>query len=178
MAKDLAAVHVRGARAGDRGAIEAVTLAAYQEFAPQMPQHWELYRQNIVGTLAKTEPENQLVAEREGRIIGTVLLYPAGTTLTSPRGDVITLVLPEVRLLAVAPEGRGHGVGEALMRECVRRARESGAPGITLHTTDMMRTAMRLYERLGFVRVRELDLRPLPGVVAKGYRLMFTAPAS
>src|SRR5215475_3774188 len=42
-------VRVREARASDRGAIEAVTLAAYQEFAPQMPQHWELYRQNIVG---------------------------------------------------------------------------------------------------------------------------------
>ena len=177
MAGDLAAVHVRGARTGDRAAIEAVTLAAYQEYVPQMPQHWELYRQNIVGTLAKIEPQHQLVAEREGRIIGTVLLYPAGATLTSARGDVVTLALPEVRLLAVAPEGRGRGVGQVLMRECVRRARESGASGITLHTTDMMQTAMRLYERMGFMRAPELDLRPLPDVVAKGYRLMFTFPA-
>ena len=169
-------VRVREARAGDRGAIEAVTLAAYQEYAPQMPQHWELYRQNIVGTLAKIEPEHQLVAEQAGRIVGAVLLYPAGTSLTSPRGETITLALPEVRLLAVSPEGRGRGVGEALMRECLRLAQDSGAPGITLHTTEMMQTAMRLYERMGFVRVPELDLRPLPGVVAKGYRLLF-APA-
>jgi len=170
-------VRVREARAGDRGAIEAVTLAAYQEYAPQMPQHWELYRQNIVGTLAKIEPEHQLVAEQGGRIVGAVLLYPAGTSLTSPRGETITLALPEVRLLAVSPEGRGRGVGEALMRECLRLAQEAGAPGITLHTTDMMEAAMRLYERMGFVRVPELDLRPLPGVVAKGYRLLF-APAA
>jgi len=167
------AVRVREARAGDRGAIEAVTLAAYQEYAPQMPQHWELYRQNIVGTLAKIEPEHQLVAEQAGRIVGAVLLYPAGTSLTSPRGETITLALPEVRLLAVSPEGRGRGVGEALMRECLRLAQDSGAPGITLHTTEMMQAAMRLYERMGFVRVPELDLRPLPGVVAKGYRLLF-----
>ena len=170
-------VRVREARVGDRGAIEAVTLAAYQEYAPQMPQHWELYRQNIVGTLAKIEPEHQLVAEQAGRIVGAVLLYPAGTSLTSPRGETITLALPEVRLLAVSPEGRGRGVGEALMRECLRLAQESGAPGITLHTTEMMQAAMRLYERMGFVRVPELDLRPLPGVVAKGYRLLF-APAA
>src|SRR5262249_42225590 len=75
-------------------------------------------------------------------------------------------------------EGRGRGVGEALMRECLRLAQESGAPGITLHTTEMMQAAMRLYERMGFVRVPELDLRPLPGVVAKGYRLLFMPTAS
>jgi len=36
---------------------------------------------------------------------------------------------PEVRLLAVAPAARGKGIGEALMRECIRRARRSGARG-------------------------------------------------
>ena len=45
------------------------------------------------------------------------------------------------------------------MGECVRRARESGAKALTLHTTDMMQAAMRLYERLGFQRMRELDFR-------------------
>ena len=171
MAKDPAAVGIRGARPSDRGPIEAVTLAAYQEYAAQMPEHWELYRQNIVSTLAAVEPGNQMVAEREGRIIGSVLLYPAGTVLGTPRGVSITLVVPEVRLLAVAPAARGLGVGVALMRECIRRARSSGAPALTLHTTDMMRAAMRMYEGMGFTRAPELDLRPLPGVFAKGYRL-------
>ena len=78
---------------------------------------------------------------------------------------------PEVRLLAVAPAGRGRGVGEGLMRECVRRARARGAPILALHTTDMMRTAMRLYGRLGFVRAPELDVRVAPSLTVKGYRL-------
>src|SRR5262249_12346608 len=81
MAKDLTAVHVRGARADDRATIEAVTLAAYQEYAAQMPEHWEKYRQNIVGTLGSVEPRDQLVAERDGEIIGCVLLHPAGSSL-------------------------------------------------------------------------------------------------
>src|SRR5262249_25646208 len=63
MVKDLTAVHVRGARAVDRATIEAVTLAAYQEYAAQMPEHWEKYRENIVGTLGSVEPRDQLVAE-------------------------------------------------------------------------------------------------------------------
>jgi GNAT superfamily N-acetyltransferase len=171
MAKDLTAVHVRGARVADRDAIEAVTLTAYQEYAAQMPEHWELYRDNIVGTLARMAPADEVVAEREGRLVGSVLLHPAGSVLTGPRGESILLALPEVRLLAVAPEARGLGVGRALMDECIRRARAAGAPALTLHTTDMMRVAMALYQRMGFERAPALDLRPVPGILVKGYRL-------
>ena len=170
MAKDLTAVHVRGARPVDRATIEAVTLAAYQEYAAQMPEHWERYRQNIVGTLSSVEPRDQLVAVRDREIVGCVLLHPAGSTLLGARGEPITLSLPEVRLLAVTPTARGLGVGRALMQECIRRARQAGARALTLHTTDMMRVAMQLYERMGFVRAPELDLSPLPGVLIKGFR--------
>lgn len=57
------------------------------------------------------------------------------------------------------------------LQECVRRAREAGAPAVTLHTTDMMRVAIRLYERLGFVAAPELDFHPAPGLTVKGYQL-------
>jgi hypothetical protein len=42
---------------------------------------------------------------------------------------------------------------------------------MTLHTTDMMRAAMTLYERMGFRRAPEIDFRPAPSVLVKGYRL-------
>jgi hypothetical protein len=42
---------------------------------------------------------------------------------------------------------------------------------LTLHTTDIMRAAMRLYERMGFQRSPELDFQPVPEVIVKGYRL-------
>ncbi len=83
----------------------------------------------------------------------------------------MTLTWPEVRLLAVAPSARGRGVGAALMNECIHRARSAGATALTLHTTDLMQAAMRLYERLGFERAHDLDLEPAPGIIAKGYRL-------
>jgi predicted N-acetyltransferase YhbS len=72
------------------------------------------------------------------------------------------------------PSGRGRGVGAALMQECVRRARKSGARVLSLHTTDMTQTAMRLYERMGFVRAPELDFQPAPATTVKGYRLDLT----
>ena len=171
-------LRIRDARSGDRGAIEAVTLAAYEQYAALMPAHWEGYRQNILATLAAAQPDAQIVAEEEGRVVGSVLLYPAGSVMARPGGGSITLAGPEVRLLAVAPEARGRGVGAALMHECIRRARQSGAAALTLHTTDIMQAAMRLYERLGFGRAPELDIQPAPGVTIKGYRLGLEAAAS
>ena len=35
----------------------------------------------------------------------------------------------------------------------------------------MMQTALRMYERMGFVRAPELDFHPAPGFIVKGYRL-------
>ncbi|MGH7187169.1 MAG: GNAT family N-acetyltransferase, partial [Pseudomonadota bacterium] len=116
-------MRIRDARPGDRGFIEAVTLAAYEQYAALMPAHWEGYRQNIVSTLAAAKLDAQIVAEDEGRIVGSVLLYPAGSAMARPGGGTITLSWPEVRLLAVAPAARGQGVGAALMDECIRRAR-------------------------------------------------------
>jgi len=171
-------LHIHDARHSDREAIQGVTLSAYQEYAALMPSHWEGYRQSILTTLADVKPAEQIVAEQEGVIVGTVLLYPAGTVFTLPNGIPVTLAWPEVRLLGVAPATRGQGIGAALVRECIRRARQSGATVLTLHTTDPMRVAMHLYERMGFVRAPELDFHPAQDVTIKGYRFSLddTAP--
>ena len=165
------ASRIRDARVDDRDAIEAVTLAAYQQYAAVMPALWEAYRQNIASTLAAAALDAQIVAEDGGRIVGSVLLYRAGTAIARPGGGSLALASPEVRLLAVAPAARGKGVGDALMHECVARSRASGAASLTLHTTDMMQAAVRLYERMGFVRAPEIDFQPAPGIVVKGFRL-------
>jgi ribosomal protein S18 acetylase RimI-like enzyme len=164
-------LQLRDARSSDREVILALTLAAYQEYAPLMPAHWDGYRQNILTTLADVNPAEQIVAEQDGHMVGTVLLYPAGTVFASADGLQATLRWPEVRLLAVKPGARGQGVGTALMRECVRRARQAGAEELTLHTTDIMQAAIRLYQGMGFIRVPELDFHPAPDVTVKGYRL-------
>ncbi|MGH7366093.1 MAG: GNAT family N-acetyltransferase [Candidatus Rokuibacteriota bacterium] len=166
---------IRDARPTDRAAIEAVTLAAYQQYAASLsPPLWAMYRQSIQATLADVGPAAQIVAEEGGALAGTVLLFPAGAVMANPGGRVITLGSPEVRLLAVAPAARGKGVGRRLMEECIRRARAAGGPMLTLHTADIMSVAMRLYERMGFERAVELDVSPAPGILAKGYRMPLT----
>jgi predicted N-acetyltransferase YhbS len=167
----MSGLQIRDARASDRDAIEAVTLSAFQEYAASKSNRWEDYRQNILAALAAVQPDTQIVAELDNEIIGSVLLYPKGTVIAIPRSASITLIWPEVRLLAVAPAARGQGVGAALMQECVQRARHSGARALALHATDIKNAAMRLYERMGFQRAPELDFEPAPGVTIKGYLL-------
>jgi GNAT superfamily N-acetyltransferase len=163
-------LRLRDAEAGDRTAIREVTLAAYQEYAAKMPAHWERYREGILSTLSAVAPAEQVVAEQDGRLVGTVLLYPPGTIFASASRPSVPLVWPEMRLLAVAPAARGGGVGTALVDECIRRARRNGSAVLTLHTSDAMQTAMKLYERIGFVRAPELDFHPAPDLTVKGYR--------
>lgn len=159
------------ARPGDRPRIADLTVAAYRQYAETLGPFWDGYRDNIVATVGEPAPAAQPVATLAGALVGAVLLYPAGATFVAGIAGERVLDAPEVRLLAVAPEARGRGVGEALIRECIRRARAAGAGSITLHTMPMMAAAMRLYERLGFARDPALDFHPVPGAIVDGYRL-------
>jgi GNAT superfamily N-acetyltransferase len=161
---------IRDARGDERDAMRDVTHAAYEEYAAMLPEAvWAGYRRQLAATLDSEESVERIVAERNGAIMGSVLLFPPSTKAYGsgvPRADC-----PEVRLLAVVPAARGDGVGTALMNECAQRARRVGAPALGLHTMDFMRAAVRIYDRLGYVRAPDLDFAPATGVLVKGYRL-------
>lgn len=61
----------------------------------------------------------------------------------------------EIRLvdIALVPEVRGQGVGQALLSALIEEGRASGKP-VSIHV-EMFNPAMRLYERLGFVAIGE-----------------------
>lgn len=58
-----------------------------------------------------------------------------------------------LRSVAVAPEARGTGLGQALTRDRVRWARSAGLDALWLLTT----TAENFFPRLGFARVERAD---------------------
>ena len=163
-------VRVRDARPGEDAAIRDLTLRAYAEYATVMaPRAWAGLERAVRSALASDEGAERIVAERDGTLVGSVRLYPPAADAYA--GAAGRAAWPELRLLAVAPEARGQGVGQALVRECVRRARAAGARELGLHTSASMRVAMGMYARMGFVRAPEHDFRPEGAELVEGYRL-------
>ncbi|WP_461078779.1 GNAT family N-acetyltransferase [Streptomyces deserti] len=100
-----------------------------------------------------------LVAVGSGQLLGGVTFVPSG----GPMADIARPGEAEIRMLAVARAARGRGTGEALVRACIDRARATpGCVRIVLSTQRTMRSAHRIYARLGFTRTPERDWNPIP----------------
>lgn len=99
----------------------------------------------------RLEPEGVFllaVRDNDDEVIGATLYLNEDSALKQ-------LAMPgerEFRMLAVHPDARGTGVGEALVRACMLRAAEDDAIGLVLWTQPTMLAAQRLYERLRFER--------------------------
>ncbi|MGW7369049.1 GNAT family N-acetyltransferase [Streptomyces sp. NPDC054841] len=113
---------------------------------------------DVSGRAAQSEV---LVAvDGSGRPLGGVAFTAGGRPYADVAGDGEA----EFRMLAVAAEARGRGVGEALVKACIERARAlEGCRRLVLSTQQRMRGAHRIYERLGFVRTPERDWKPAAG---------------
>lgn len=161
---------VRTALPADRGAIARITLAAYREYATVMePSAWNALDGAVRASLVDDTGVTRLVAELDGTIVGSAALHAPDS---AAYGDLAAITpWPEVRLVAVDPKARGRGVARALVDECVRRARAAGATVLGLHSSRSMRAALRLYERMGFVRDPEHDFQPPGAELVEGYLL-------
>ena len=86
-----------------------------------------------------------LVAELHGVVVGVCQLI-VFRHLQSGGG-----LCAEVESVHVDPEHRGSGVGSALVRVAVGRARELGCYRVQLTSNERRPDAHRFYERLGFM---------------------------
>ena len=157
-------MRIRLARPEDLSAVGEVTVAAYADFTlgPADP-----YIARLRDAASRAEQAELWLAEDDAAVLGTVTVCPPGSVWReiSRPGE------GEFRMLAVAPQARGRGVGEALARFAIDRLAAQGAHAVVLSSLSTMHAAHRLYERLGFRRDAERDWSPTPGVELLAYVL-------
>ena len=142
--------NIRQARAEDVDLV-APLFDAYRQFYAQ-PSDLALARAFLAERLTRGESVI-FVAERDGRPVGFVQLYPLfSSTAARPRR------LWLLNDLYVAPEARSGGVGRALMDRARQLAEATDAVGLELATARTNVRAQRLYESLGY-RIDEHFLR-------------------
>lgn len=157
---------IRPAEPRELEAVGLLTLAAYAAdgyLSPEDPYAGEL----LAADQRASQADLVVAVAHDGTLLGTVTFCLPG----SPWAEISRPGEAEFRMLAVAPEARGRGIGEALAAWCVDRAREQGCTAVALSSLDQMQAAHRLYERMGFVRTPERDWQPAPDVKLIAYVL-------
>jgi ribosomal protein S18 acetylase RimI-like enzyme len=158
-------VRIRRARPDDYEAIEAVTVAAYEEFLTGAEDN---YRHRLADAPGRDRDAELWVAVADDteRVLGNVTICPEG----SPWREIAKPGEGEFRMLAVAPDARRQGVGEALVHLVLGRLGDQGVRTVVLSSLEEMAGAHRIYRRLGFERAPDLDWRPVPDVSLIAFR--------
>lgn len=121
----------------------------------EQPKYYDMLAR--IGLMAEKPGAKLLVAVADGKLLGGVVhfsdmaQYGSGGTATQERDAA------GFRLLAVSPEARGLGVGRALVLYCIELARAGGKAQVVIHSTEAMKVAWGMYERMGFRRSPDLD---------------------
>jgi ribosomal protein S18 acetylase RimI-like enzyme len=161
-------VLIRAARPSEYDAVGELTARVYRDGGFTRPD--SPYLATLRDAASRAEKAELLVAvDEDGTLLGSVT-YAAGGSPYAETAE--TADQAGFRMLVVDPAARGRGIGEALIRACIERARRDGARVLRLSTQQDMSAAHRIYERLGFVRTPERDWTPQPGVDLITYALV------
>ncbi|KQQ00799.1 MULTISPECIES: GNAT family N-acetyltransferase [unclassified Rathayibacter] len=144
---------VRRVRASEYDEVSRLRVSAYAH-------DYELGEEYAadVADVARHDREGQVwVAEdRDGRLLATVTTAAEGRRLyeLGRPGEL------DWRLLAVAPQARGRGLGRLLTEFVVMLATERGLERVVMNSGSDMLAAHALYESMGFVRLPERENPP------------------
>ncbi len=91
----------------------------------------------------RLSPDFFLIAKDRNRIAGYSI------TRTDWRGA-------ELESIAVDPSHRGRGVAQALLQSTIAKLRSEGAGTLRLMVSTANESALRFYQRFGFIRIRRV----------------------
>lgn len=133
-------VVIRDAANRDRERVAALIFNILAEFGLQPdPESTDADLNGIEGNYIHSGGLFELIEDKKGNLLGTVGLYPL---------DKVTC---ELRKMYFVPQARGIGLGRYVLERAVSRAREFGFKAVVLETAGVLKEAIRLYTRFGFV---------------------------
>lgn len=133
--------------------VTAELLQAFEKLMPQLTSFSPLPGREILEAIVYN-PDSSLFVARDSQagVVGSATL--AGFVTPTGRHAWIEDVI-------VDEAWRGQGIGEALTRACIERAREMGLKEVNLTSRPSREAANRLYQRMGFQR-RETNVYRFP----------------
>lgn len=162
---------VREARPEDDAAVGELLVDGYvTAYARKMPHVVvdEARKRDLRAVAEKRRAATVLVAELDGRVVGTVALFRPG----APGSEAWLAEAADLRHLAVEPAHQGRGFSKALLDEAERIARGWGARAVCLHVRRGNEGVARLYQARGYARDPQGDL-DYPTVSLAAYALRF-----
>lgn len=140
-------------------ALADLAKAAFGQYRTQLSDEgWSELSTNLEnkGRLVVLQAKSEVFVccDEGGEIVGMAFLVPSGNA-----DDIYEAGWCHLRMVSVAPQQSGKGIGRRLTEMCVERARHNGEKTMALHTSEMMDAARHIYESMGFAVVREIPPR-------------------
>ncbi|MCU7249958.1 bifunctional helix-turn-helix transcriptional regulator/GNAT family N-acetyltransferase [Pseudomonas koreensis] len=136
---------LRDPQAGDMGTVVQQQSALYTREYGWNSEFEALVAEIVAKYLREFDPASERcwIAEKDGKVIGSVFIV---------RHDETTA---QLRMLYVDASARGLGIGNRLVEECLRFARQVGYKKMMLWTTSILTDARKLYQKAGFELIDE-----------------------
>lgn len=158
---------IRPANPGEFDRLGEIVVEAYKRIGALESDDEYVPELRDVARRAREAVVLAAVDDTSGTPLGCVTYVPDAS---NPWAEHLREGEASIRMLAVAPEAQGRGVGAALAEACLARARDEGRCAVFLHSLPVMARAQRIYERLGFRRAPERDW-VFPGFLLMGFVL-------
>lgn len=155
---------IRRALPDEYASIGSLTVRAYApvlSFGDDDP-----YRQTLMDAAGRATAAELWAATSSDELVGTV-------TVCRPESVYAEIASPdelEVRMLAVAPEAQGQGIGVQLMQRVHQTAQAEEFAAVALSVVASNLGAVAFYAALGYLHVPDRDWTPVPDITLQVWR--------
>ena len=154
---------IRNAKTNEFNKVGELMVKVYAELEgfPKPAEQPKYYNMLLnVGQLTEQDNTELLVAITNNNKVAGAVVYFSDLKNYGSGGTIGQIKNASgFRLLAVDPNERGKGIGKLLSQACILRAKERLQDHLYIHSTESMKVAWGMYERLGFVRYTPIDFK-------------------